>query len=310
MREKYLSYAGLIFVVFVWGAGPLVTLFLHRHYSPSFRIFLSEVVLVVAYLIMAGKRRKEFNMEYIRVGVPTGIFLALANISQKIGLLYTTPARYAFLENLSCIVVPVLMYLLVKKKPGIKTVVACGICLLSVFVLNGGSLSGGSSWGMGELLCALAGILYGFNIAGTGVFAKKLYAPLYLAVQAAVAIVVSFVFALARHLITVPSAEGVRVPMEKIVCSLRPEHLIFLVVYTLISAALCWTIRTNAMKHVDPSAVSVIMPFGAVVTGVLSVLLGNDTLNLNLVLGGILGISAVILSGLDDMKKKTPCKAE
>lgn len=299
-NKKVISYAGLFFVVLVWGVAPLLTLYLYQYYSPSVRNFFAEVILLLVYLLMSRKHLKELNGTYLKAGIPTGFFLALADISQKLGLPYTTPARYAFLENLSCVIVPAAMYVLVRKKPGIKTITGSFLCLAGVVVLNGASFGEGAGWGIGEILCALAGILYGFNIAGTGAFAKKLYAPLYLAVQAAVGVVVSFVVVLVLSFATVTSDMGVRIPMEEMHISLRAEHILLLILVTVISSALCWTIRTNAMKYVDASVVSVIMPFSAVVTGIVSVIFGIDTLSFNLVAGGLLGVAAVIISGADD----------
>ena len=301
--KKTLSYLGLLFVVCVWGTAPLVTQYFYKYYSPSIRQFFCEVILFVTYISISKKHFKEFSFEYIKVGIPTGFFLALANISQKIGLMYTTPARYAFLENLSCISVPVLMYILIRKKPGILTASGCFLALASVFVLNGISFDG-ASWGIGEVLCAVSGLLYGFNIAGTGVFAKKLYAPMYLATQSVVGMIVSLIFALTLNFIVVTNSLGVQAPVEKIVFSFKPEYIIFTIIYIIISNALCWIIRTNSMKHIDPTVVSIIMPFSAVITGMLSVFVGNDALNFNLVGGGILGVAAVIMSSFDDIKGK------
>ena len=309
-NKKVISYAGLFFVVFVWGIAPMLTLYLYRYYSPSVRTFFAEVILLLVYLLVSKNHLKELNGTYLKAGIPTGFFLALANISQKLGLPYTTPARCAFLENLSCVIVPVAMYVLVRKKPGIKTITASFLCLAGVIVLNGASFGEGAGWGIGEILCALAGILYGFNIAGTGAFAKNLYAPLYLAVQAAVGVIVSFVFVLVLSFVTVTSDLGIRVPVEEMHASFQPEHVLFLILVTVISSALCWTIRTNAMKHVDASVVSVIMPFSAVITGVVSVIFGIDTLSFNLVAGGLLGVAAVIISGADDRQTGTAASME
>lgn len=298
------SYIGLFFVVIVWGCSPLITLELYKYYSPTFRVFFAEIVLLISYLILTGKRIKEFNINYIKIGIPTGFFLALANISQKIGLMYTTPAKYAFLENLSCITVPILMYFLVKKKPGFMTIISCLLALTSVFILNGISFNGASSWGIGEILCAISGLLYGFNIAGTGAFANKLYAPLYLATQAVVGAVMSLIFSLVLHFTMCYNAEGILVPVEKIVFSFKPEHIIFSIIVFVVSSALCWIIRTNAMKKIDASIVAVIMPFSAVITGMVSILTGKDTLSINLVLGGLLGVLAIFLSAYDDIFKR------
>jgi len=303
-NKKTSSYIGLFFVVFVWGCAPLLTLELYKYFSPTIRVCLSESAALVAYILVSVKHLKRFNCEYLKVGIPTGIFLALANISQKIGLLYTTPARYAFLENLSCITVPILMFILVRKKITFVTVLSCFMCLASIFTLNKVSFGGSSSWGIGEILCAISGLLYGFNIAGTGVYAKKLFAPLYLAVQSAVGVITSLIFSVVLNSVTYVNAEGIRAPLEKIVFSLRIEHILFAVVVAVLSSALCWIIRTNALKHIEANIVAVIMPFSAVVTGVLSVIFGTDILDIHLILGAVLGMGAIFLSSYDDLLKR------
>ncbi|MBR5542998.1 MAG: DMT family transporter [Oscillospiraceae bacterium] len=304
MNKKLFAYLGLFFVVFVWGLAPLLTLELYKFYSPTIRVLFSEIILIVTYLIISKKHLKGFNLDYIKVGIPTGFFLALANISQKVGLIYTTPAKYAFLENLSCITVPIVMFILVRKKPKFMTIVSCIVCLISIFILSGISLKDTSAWGIGETLCALSGLLYGFNIAGTSVYAKDLYAPLYLVVQSFVSVLMSFMFALVFNYTTITSKTGQAIPIEKIFYSVKPSHFALLIIITVVCSALCWIIRTNAMKHIDASIVVIIMPFSSVVTSVISVIWGNDILNLNLVLGGILGVLAIFLSSYDDIFKR------
>lgn len=302
LNKKAISYFGLLFVVFIWGSAPLLTLHFYKYYSPTIRLCFAELVLLVTYVLLSKKRVRRFNIDYIKVGVPTGLFLIIANMCQKIGLMYTTPARYAFLENLSCITVPIIMYFLTKKKPSITTVISCFVCLASVFVLNGMSFDR-NSWGIGEILCAVAGLLYGFNIAVTGVYAKKLIAPMYLAVQSFVGLIVTFVFSLILNQVTVVSDDGIIKPIEEIMFSFKLEHVALTIILTVVSSALCWIIRTNSMKHIDASIIAVIMPFSAVITSVLSVAFGKDCLNMNLILGSILGVLAILLSTYDDIFK-------
>ena len=286
-NKKTLSYIGLAFVVIIWGLSPQLTLELYKYYSPTFRLAFAELVLVSTYLIISGKNIHKLNRDYLKYGIITGFFLALANITQKIGLLYTTPAKYAFLENLSCITVPLLMYFFVRKKPSIITYISCITCLVGVFVLNGISLKDG--WGIGEVLCGISGLLYGFNIAGTAAFAKKLYVPLYLAVQSVVGCIVSLAFSIYLNAFNI----------EPIVFSIKLEHLLSVVALTVVSSAVCWIIRTNCLKHIDASTVAVITPFSAVITSIVSIIVGTDTMSLNIVLGGGLGMLAIILTAFD-----------
>ena len=286
-NKKVMAYIGLFFVLFVWSVSPLFTYELQKFYSPTFKLVFGEFLLFFIYISMSAKHLKEFNISYIKVGVPTGFFLALANVSQKIGLNYTTPAKYAFLENLSCVVVPILMYFMIKKKIRPITVISAIMCLAGVFVLNGVKLDGG--WGIGEILCALSGVFYSFNIAGTAVYAKEFHAPLYLAVQS----VVGFIFNLILSLVF--NFTGI----EKIVFPLDWKLLALMVLVIAISSGLCWPIRTNALKHISASTVAIIMSFSAFMTAIVSVAFGTDVLSLEMIIGGIAIVIAIILSSFD-----------
>ncbi|MBE6650354.1 MAG: DMT family transporter [Ruminococcaceae bacterium] len=286
-NKRVMAYIGLFFVLFVWSLSPLFTYELQKFYSPTFKLAFGEFLLFFIYISMSAKHLKEFNISYIKVGIPTGFFLALANVSQKIGLNYTTPAKYAFLENLSCVVVPILMYFMIKKKIRPITVISAVMCLAGVFVLNGVRLDGG--WGIGEILCALAGVFYSFNIAGTAVYANKLHAPLFLAVQS----VVGFTFNLILSFIF--NFTGI----EKIVFPLDWKLITLMVLVVAISSGLCWPIRTNALKHISASTVAIIMSFSAFMTAIVSVAFGTDVLSLEMIIGGIAIVIAIILSSFD-----------
>ena len=296
-NKKIMSYIGIFTVVIIWGLCPLITNELNRHYSPTFKVAVSEIILLISFLVISGKNIKKLDKSYIIPGLITGFFLSLANITQKIGLLYTTPAKYAFLENLSCVSVPLVLYFLVKKKATKFTYISVILCLAGVFILNG--ISFADSWGAGEILCAISGILYGFNIAGTAVYAKKLFAPLYLAVQCIIGLVISLLFAFILNAATITDAAGNVSVIEKIVFSPDVKLFIFLVLYVIISSAFCWIIRTNCLKYIPANVVSVIMPLSAVVTTVASTIAGTDPLSSNIIWGGLLGIIAVLTSSFD-----------
>lgn len=290
-------YAALIFVVFVWGVGPLLTAYNYKYYSPAICTATSALISAISLLLISLKHLKLLNRDYFKIAIPTGIFNSVASLLQKIGLQYTTPTNYAFLENLSCIVVPVLLFIFIRKKPSVITVLASVLCLVGSFILSGVNFSDNSiGFGKGEILCALAGIFYGVNIAATGVYAKKLYAPLYVMIQIWIHAAISFATAFALNAITVNGA-----PIEAIQFSWQFKHLLLPITLALVSSTLCWIIRTNVMKHIDASVVAVVMPFSAVIAGVSSVLFGMDELTLNLVLGGVIGFAAAMLSSFADI---------
>ena len=63
-NKKIMSYIGIFTVVIIWGLCPLITNELNRHYSPTFKVAISELILLLSYLIISGKRVKEINSDY------------------------------------------------------------------------------------------------------------------------------------------------------------------------------------------------------------------------------------------------------
>lgn len=296
-RKRTVAYGGIIFVVFVWGSVPLFTNYLRNYYSGAIYTAMSALVVSLTLFLICIPKLKYYNKDYLKVAVPTGLFYSLANIFQKVGLPYTTPTKYAFLENLSCLVVPVLMYFFIKKKPGVLTIISSVMCLIGCFVLSGISFSGdGFKIGLGEILCALAGIFYGVNIAGTGAFAKKLYAPMYVMTQMIVNAIIAFPMAIAFNYIKINGA-----PIDPIKFTWDAKLIFAAVSVFLISSTLCWIIRTNSMKYVNASVVAVMMPFSAVITSIGSIIIGTDELTANLIIGGVIVLISAFMSSLDDI---------
>ena len=290
-------YLSICLVIFVWGANPVINPYLYKVFSPTICTFISGLSAALSLIAVNYKKLNLLTAEYLKIAIPTGIINSVASIVQKVGLMYTTPARYAFLENLSCVVVPLMMYLLVRKKPGAVKITASALCLFGCFMLAGADTSGGV--GIGELLCSLSGILYGVNIALTAVYATKLISGLYVLLHMIVHVVVSLVTAVLLNFIEIGGQ-----PIEPIRFEWDFGLLAIIALVAILTNAVCWILRTDAMKRIDATVVAIMMPFSAVVTGLISVALGLDSLSANFVIGGIIVLAASILSGLGDIKKK------
>lgn len=293
VKTKVGAYAALWFVVLVWGCCPLVNVYLNRSFSPTVLQILVSFTAALTLLIWNIPYLKELNRDYFRIALVTGAFNAIASLVQKIGLLYTTPANYAFLENLSCVTVPLLVWILAKTRPTKLNLLTCVLCLVGSYIISGAA---GISFSAGDMLCAAAGMLYGVNIAVTGIHAKKFRPSLYIFLQMAAGSVLSVGNALLLNAIQFNGA-----PIVPIQYSTHIPLLLVMAAYSIISNVVCWTLRTKAMQHIPATVVSVIAPLSAVVTAVLSVCLGTDTFSWQLLLGGGIGFLAAVLSSLEDV---------
>ncbi len=286
------AYSSIILVVLIWGAVPVIINGVLDYFSATVYSAIASTFSVIFLLIFCRRELGEISKKYLKVAIPTGLFMSIAELVQKIGLPFTTPANYAFLENLSCVVVPILVFILTRKKPSFLTVFSSILCLVSAFILSGINIFN-FSIGIGDLLCAIAGILFAFNIAGTGIYSGELKASLYILIQLSVKAILCWISVPLLHVIKIDGASVV--PCE---FAFAPIPLLVIAVNALVSGVICWILRTKAMRKINPTAVAVIMPFSAVVTSVISVIIGTDSLTTNLIIGGSLCLVASLLSGI------------
>ena len=295
-RSTALAYVGIISVVLIWGLIPSAKkALIGDSFSASVYSAITAFAAACALLIMSAKHLKALNRDYFKIAIPTGSCVGLAALLQALAYNFNaSPTNQAFLENLSCVIVPVLLFVIVKKRPSILTVAASALCLISSMVLAG-VFSLGLNFSAADILNALAGLLYGVNIAITGIYAKKYVASLYVMIQLFVQAILSAIMAVAFNFI------------DPFVFTPKAWLILAIIGIGIVSSALCWTIRTSAMKYVSANVVAVIMPFSAVVTGVFAIILGQDTPSLTLLIGAILGLAASFLSSAGDIleNKKT-----
>jgi len=289
-RPKWVYYAALLFVVFFWGVSSVLYTYFYKFYSAAVLTGIMTFFSAIFFWVLAGKRLKKIDKKFLKVAVPICAINAFANVLNRIGLQYTTPANYAFFENVSCIVVPVMMFLFVRKKPKLIQGIAGVSCLAGCFIMCGVKLSGGSVIGIGDGLCLLAGALLGVCVAAIGAYGKDMDTILFMVV-----------YMTAYFLVSVLLAVGLDVTaIEPIKWTGGLPMLLLAAVFGLVDVALCWLLRTMAIQHIDPVTVATVSPCYAVITGVISVCVGIDKLSAKLVIGGsVIFLSAVIPEVLD-----------
>ena len=296
-------YLALFFVVIVWGLDPVIMSYFYRYFSASMLTAIGTGVSFVMLLFVSRKRLHLLNARYFKVAAPVSALNSVACLLQKIGLQYTTPANYAFLEHLSCVVVPIMLFILVRKRPTLPQAISAVLCLGGCFILCGVGTAGPTVLAFGDILCALAGILLGACVALTGVFGKGLDMSLYMVVHMGVYFFISVISTLALNFITLGGAVA-----EPIRFTFNLGLLLLAALFGLISIGLCWLLKNLATVKTDPTAVAIISPFAAVISAVVSVLLGQDALRYNLVIGACLILGAVLFSDLPSPTGRKPQK--
>ncbi len=282
----------LVFVILIWGSMPVINRkIIYEYFSPTVYNAMVGLISATALFLISHKELQKLSKSILKVSIPTGIINASAAMLQKIGLKYSTPSKCAFLDTLSCIVVPILMFILTKKKPSVFKVIAAATCLVGCFILTNGDVSGG--FGGGEILCSLAGILYGVNIALTSLWSKDVYPPIHVMVHMVIQFISCSIMSIILNFVNIGG--NIAEPL-KLEFGIIP--VVTLLFSALVATTLGWVIRINVIKNIDATVVAVMMPLSAVVTSVVSVIVGTDLLTSNLLIGGILVVSASIISNL------------
>ncbi len=295
-------YAALFFVVLVWGLDPVIMSYFYRYYSASMLTAIGTGVSFLFLLLLNAKKLRQLNARYFKVAAPISALNSVACLLQKIGLQYTTPANYAFLEHLSCVVVPIMLFILIRKRPTLPQAISAVLCLGGCFILCGVGTAGPTTLAFGDILCALAGILLGACVALTGVFGKGLDMPLYMIVHMGVYFLISVLSTVGLNFLMLDGTIA-----EPIHFTFDLRLLLLASLFGLISIGLCWLLKNTATVKLDPTVVAIISPFAAVISATVSVLIGQDALRYNLVIGASLILVAVLFSDIKvPTKRKEP----
>ena len=303
LKSDFKYYLMLLFVVVSWGCDPIVNHYLYRSYSAAALSSLATLASALTFLFLSRKKLHRLKEKrYLTVALPICLVNSLACVLQRIGLQYTSPAHYAFLEHLSCVAVPLILFFGFRKKPTAPQILASFICLVGCLLLaSGGGIE--LSLNVGDALCAAAGILLGLGIVCTSLFTQGMDIMLFMTLHMCTYFLTSATLAGALHFIRVDGA-----PMERFMFSFSPMTLIFAILFGLFSVGICWLLRNEANRRLPPTAVAVIAPFAAVITALISVLQGIERATPSFILACILILAAAVFSGLGEAKENEKAK--
>ena len=305
-KYKIIAFLVLIGVVVTWGLVPVASKAIFNAeettFSPGMLTALRGLFAVIAMAAFVNKGFKKINKSYILTAIPAGIILALAYIFQFTGLVYTSPSKNAFLENISCITIPIFMFIFVREKPTWYCIVAAVICVIgSVFLVGTGFdiLNMFSKFNLlGDGLSAIGGLFFGLDIAFTKVYCKDkdplLYVFLQLCVLTVVCSVYTFIF------------EGAVFHTMAFTFDWLP--LLEVAFLGIVGMAVCWAARAWAMKYIDALTVSLLVPLSAVVATTLSIAFKFETFNYNLLVGGLIILLSIAVSAIFDYRKECQTK--
>ena len=248
----------------------------------SYRFLIASILMG----IFAWKNLKTISKDEIIYGSVLGVALFSGFALQIIGLKYTTPSNNAFLTATNVVMVPFIAYIIGRKKLNKADIVESFTALIGVGVL---SLQSNFSIGTGDIFTLFCALGFAFQIYLTGIFGKKIRPSILNFLQMFTAFCLSVIGLLFSG---------------KINLSLSTQGISAIIYLGVVSTAICYFLQTAAQKHVDETKSAIILSMEAVFGTLFSIILLGEKLTIKMIIGGIMILSAVLMSELQIFKEK------
>lgn len=165
MNKSIISSFALVFVAAIWGFAFVVVKDSLDYIGPYWMVAIRFLIAAVFLALAAIPRFHFFTKKIVKHGIILGVFLFAAYTTQTIGCKFTTAGKNAFLTTIYVILVPILGWPILKKKPAWFVFLAAAMSLFGIGLLALGSESG--KWyfmNVGDILTLVCGVFYALHI--------------------------------------------------------------------------------------------------------------------------------------------------
>jgi len=286
-KKRLISDLSLLFVAFVWGGGFVAVKDALNTVTPmvlmSIRFVLAAVILYVFLHRYIGK----ISLIDFKKGSVVGVILFFAFAAQTFGLQFTTASKQGFLTATYVVIVPLIYWILYRKRPPIKAFIGSFVTIIGIGLI---SLNANFSLNVGDMLTLLCAVLFAGHIISIEYFAKDMNVFKLAFLQIAIAAVLFVITALAT---------------EPIPSTLPPRAWFAIIYLAIFSTFACFTIQTVAQKYTSSSHASIILSLESVFAALLGVLLLNEVLTPIMLVGCALIFVAILLVEVNFKKQTT-----
>ncbi len=278
MNKAAVGRIALICTTLIWGSSFVILKSALDSITPLWVLAIRFGGAAVIMLLACLSKLKKLDKQYVKGGITMGVLLAFAYIVQTYGLVYTTPGKNAFLTATYCILVPFLYWAIAGKKPDKFNVIAALVCLVGMgFVCLNSDLS----INVGDMLTICCGLFYGLHIIITARTVENRDPLLLTMLQFAAGALVCL------------AGAALFEPVPK---NIPPGSWAGIAYLTFVCTGLCFFLQTIGQKYTPPSQAAVILTLESVFGTAISVVLGEETLTFNIVLGFCLIFFAILTS--------------
>lgn len=277
----------LVVIAVVWGCGfTLSTIALNGGFPVSLILCLRFVIGTAVMILLFGKQLGSMTKEEFKYGCITGVILFFAFFLETTGLKYTTPSKNAFLACSNVILVPFVYWIFSKRRPTITTNIAVMVCFVGIAILSY-SKDMGFYLNFGDVISICSAFGYAIHICYLSSVLQK--CKNFFIINILQLGVVGFFGTIYFFLRDFKNFDPATLKVGLLPC----------VIMGIFSTALCYCLQCWAQKHASPTEVSIILSLELVSGSAISILAGFDKMTPNLVVGGMIIFTAILMTQLD-----------
>ena len=288
MNKKIIGSLLLVLVAMIWGTAFVFQRTGMEQIEPitfnASRMTLAAVAIGILALFQKpsplpknSSDAKSTSRTTIIGGVLCGVFLTAASIFQQMGLVYTTAGKAGFITALYMLIVPILNFLIFKKRNSLVVWIAV---LLGVFGMYLLCMNGGFSLSAGDLLVLVCAFLFSGHILCCDRFVNKCNPIRLSAIQFITAAAISWV---AAFILETPG-------VEKIISAIIP------ILYCgIVSGGIGYTLQIVAQKYTDPTVASLLMSLESVFAAIAGALILGERMSARELIGCAVMFIAIVL---------------
>lgn len=290
IKNSKVADLALILTAIIWGTGFIGTEVAietgaRTSLIIAMRFLIAGLILGVIYF----KDIKQMDKKTFISGIILGVMLFAGFYCQTLGQSQTTVSNSSFLTSTNVVMVPFVVWILTKKLPRVKFFVLAFTTLIGIGILTI-NVSQGISFNKGDIFVLISAVCFAIHIAYLGTATKGMNTKNLTFLQMAVTGILAFVFMI--------SFDRGAFDVD-IVKNVFPATLFL----AILCSCVCYYLQTTAQQYTSPSKVAIFLSMEGFFGSLFAVILGYDSLTTNLVIGGIIIISSVILSEVDLVKK-------
>ena len=257
--------------------------------------WLMAIRFVCAFVLVGFLFRRilaeHLDRRHLAAGAVLGLASGLAFVVQNVGLADTTPGRNAFLTATYCVMVPFVNWVVVRQRPGAKSLVAALLAIVGVgLVALGDDLSLAMSGG--DWLTLVSAVLFAVHIVLVARFSKTMDVMCLTIVQLGMSAVVAAVSALVLE--PLPAAEAFA----------QPSVWFSLAYLVILSSCVCMVAQNLGQAHVPPAQAGLILSLESVFAVLASVIFYGEVVTPRLAVGFATIFAAVLVSELCGRKRE------